>query len=45
MKIIKKIYYQKPYSKQWLDDIIEGKKEQELILYQDKDFILLISDK
>jgi len=32
-------------SKQWLDDIIEGKKEQELILYQDKDFILLISDK
>ena len=25
---------------QWLDDIIEGRKEQELILYQDKDFIL-----
>jgi m7GpppX diphosphatase len=32
-------------NKQWLDDIIEGRKEQELILYQDKDFILLISDK
>ena len=30
---------------QWLDDIIEGRKEQELILYQDNDFILLISDK
>jgi hypothetical protein len=31
--------------KQWLDDIIEGRKEQELILYQDKDFILLTNRK